>query len=81
MPNNSFLYGIPLIENKNLIIPAGIRQKKTHKFKLINWIFAKLYGYESVFKPDPNIVFDKINRRIYGHPETLKKLIETGGHQ
>ncbi|MEN6312795.1 MAG: hypothetical protein ABFD25_00950, partial [Clostridiaceae bacterium] len=70
----STLCGMRIIENKSLVVPSGIRQKKTHKFKLINWLLAKLYGYVTVYKPDPNVY--KVLDSLIGHPETIKAIIQ-----
>lgn len=36
------LFGIPII------VSSYKKQKKTSKYKLINWLYKKIYGYEEV---------------------------------
>jgi hypothetical protein len=68
--------GFELMENKYLC--KYIRKRKS-RFKLVDWIYRKIFGYYEV--PNREYYIDKINRRIIGHPEIIKEIIKsiTGG--
>ena len=65
----NYFNGMKLVENKFLVNKI---QKKTHKWKLLNWIYLKLYGYIEI--PDKNVYY--YGDKILGHPETLKRLMD-----
>jgi hypothetical protein len=67
----SMFCGMPIIENPQLVI-AETKQRKIHKNKLINWIFAKAYGFETITKPDSNLY--QAQGKLIGHPETIKTI-------
>lgn len=74
MAENAYGYigyfnGIKLIADDCLVKKI---QKKTHKWKWLNWIYKIIYGYMNV--PDGDLYF--MSDRIIGHPEVLKKLID-----
>jgi hypothetical protein len=47
-------------------------QNKTHKWKWLNWIYTKLYGYR--LEPKKNIY--QVGDVMIGHPITLKRIID-----
>lgn len=67
------LFGTPCI------IASHKKQKKTSKYKLINWLYKKMYGYEEVsYLPDGTdvIYFDGqlIFRSREAHDRTMEDL-------
>jgi hypothetical protein len=65
------ILGIRIIENPYLIITEN-KQKKTCKIKWINFILSKLFGFETITKPDPNVY--QFSDRIIAHPEVIKQI-------
>lgn len=57
---NKSLFGIPCI-----IAQQAKKQKKTSKYKIINWFYKKIYGYEyeSVLPKGTNIMYS--NGELY----------------
>lgn len=57
---NELLFGIPCI-----IAQQMKKQKKTSKYKIINWFYKKIYGYEyeSILPEGSDIVYS--NRTLY----------------
>lgn len=70
---NKMLLGGMRIE----ILPERKVQVKTHRIRLINWIFKKLYGYKPEYMLDENtpavVVGDTIYLRNKGVYEALKE--------
>jgi hypothetical protein len=78
MSSLAFLYGYKIYENSNMLIFEEYWTKKqTRKFKNRRWNkkYRKKYC-KTVSYPDTNVIIDKINNRIYGHPATLQELKE-----
>jgi len=70
------LQGIPIIIDNRLIV--GYKQKKTHKNKLINRIFLKLYGEEPIY--DTEHIYN-IDGKMYMSPimfDKIKEIINNG---
>ena len=61
--------GMELYINDSLTIT---QRKKTHKWKWLDRIYRKIYGYEVIPSPDVYIYGNK----IIGHSKTLNKLKE-----
>ena len=67
---NKLLYGTPCIIAKQIK-----RQKKTSKYKLLNWFYKKIYGYEyeSTLPAGTDVIwFD--NKLIFRNQEIFDKL-------
>jgi hypothetical protein len=72
------LHGIPVYTNPSLVVFDKNVQKRTHKSKRINKKWAKRYGFKTLYKPDPRVMFT--GGAIIGHPITIrnmKNLVET----
>jgi hypothetical protein len=63
-----YFNGTKLYGNKFLVKKV---RKKTHKWKWLDWIYLKLYGYTEI--PDKDVYY--FGDKIVGHPETLKTLV------
>ncbi len=69
-PVQQSLLSFKTIENKHMCKHV---QKKSSRFKIINRLYRKLFGYYEV--PDEHYYVDKVRGSIIAHPETLKLLI------
>lgn len=69
---NELLFGMPCI-----IAQQIKRQKKTSKYRIINWFYKKIYGYEyeSVLPEGTDMVYLG-NRIIFRNKEVLDKVKE-----
>lgn len=65
---------------KCVIAPQIKKQKKTSKYKLINWLYKKIYGYEyeSTMPEDVGAVFFE-NKLIFRNKELFDKLKDEVG--
>lgn len=49
------------------------KQLKTSRFKLLNWLLGKIYGYEKIyFIEDGQTIF--MDNKLYMNPNTYKSL-------
>lgn len=66
------LYDLPCI-----IAGTYKRQKKTHRNRIINWFFKKIYGYEDVsyMSEGPDVILFE-NKLIFKDIATMEKLLE-----
>lgn len=71
---------IGVYEGIPCIIASQKKQKKTSKYKLINWLYKKIYGYEEVsYLPDGTdmIYFD--GQLIFRSREACDRIMEDLG--
>lgn len=70
--NLSFFFGTECV-----IAPQIKKQNKTSRYKLINWIYGKLYGYKHISTlPDGVDVIYDVDKFICRDKETLDKMRE-----
>lgn len=66
------LLGVPCIIAEQIKI-----QKKTSKYKIINWIYGRIYGYdyESTLPPGVDMIYFD-GKYIFRDEETLNKVMK-----
>ncbi len=66
------LYGMPCVIAKQIK-----RQKKTSRYRLINWLYEKIYGYEyESTLPDGTDIIKFDGKLIFRDKETYDKVAE-----
>ena len=66
------LYGMPCVIAKQIK-----RQKKTSRYRLINWLYEKIYGYEyESTLPDGTDIIKFDGKLIFRDKETYDKVVE-----
>jgi hypothetical protein len=66
------LYGMPCVIAKQIK-----RQKKTSRYRLINWLYEKMYGYEyESTLPDGTDIIKFDGKLIFRDKETYDKVVE-----
>jgi hypothetical protein len=67
-------------EGTPCIIASHKKQKKTSKYKLINWLYKKMYGYEEVsYLPDGTDVMYFDGQLIFRSREVFNRIMEDLG--
>lgn len=69
-----YVAGLQVFEDPNLLIfKEHWTRRQTRKFKNKRWNkkYRKRYC-KQVSYPDPNFYFDKMNNRLFGHPDWIK---------
>lgn len=67
----NILFGVKIIECPEMV---NKKQRRFNKNKRINKKWIKKYGYIDI--PRRDVVHDPYHNCIYGHPDTLNKMIE-----
>ena len=71
---------IGIWEGAPCIIASYKKQKKTSKYKLINWLYKKIYGYEEVSSlPEGTNMMYFDGQFIFRSNEIFDKTMETIG--
>lgn len=66
------LYGMPCVIAKQIK-----RQKKISRYRLINWLYEKMYGYEyESTLPDGTDIIKFDGKLIFRDKETYDKVVE-----
>lgn len=66
------LYGMPCVIAKQIK-----RQKKTSRYRLVNWLYEKMYGYEyESTLPDGTDIIKFDGKLIFRDKETYDKVVE-----
>lgn len=64
----TILQGVPII----IIDKHYKKQLKTSRFKLLNWVLGKIYGYEKIyFLEDGQTIFK--DNKVYMNPNTFER--------
>ena len=76
---NNPLGGFQIVESWHMVVPTGKRRYKVKiksQHKRPRWKPARMWRWakETLYEPDPNVVVDKVNWMIYGHPLTIHKI-------